>query len=197
MNEDFSLISRLVNGEDAAFEILYKKHYKVLCLFAHRYVNDHFVAESIVSDVFYNIWLKRNELAITTSLRNYLMQAVKNRCYNYLIEQKRLSVLKENYAEDLFNKEMSFETQNEYPLASILSKELDLKIEVAINSLPPKTKNIFLLSRTYKLKYADIAEKTNLSVDSVKYHIKSALSSLREDLKDYLTIFLLVYSSFL
>lgn len=197
MTDDSSLIKGLLLGDENAYETLYTMHYGVLCLFARRYVEDSYVAETMVSDVIYNIWRKKESLTINTSLRNYLMQSVKNRCINHIEQQKKQSALKTHYADDITAREMSFESESEYPLATILSKELDLKIQQVLNSLPEKTRDIFLLSRSADLKYADIALQTNMSVDSVKYHIKSALSTLREELKDYLLSIILFLSLFL
>lgn len=65
-----------------------------------------------------------------------------------------------------------------------------------INNLPALTRRIFCLSRFENLKYEEIAQEVNVSVNVVKYHIKSALSHLREELKDYLPLFLLIFFPF-
>ena len=76
--QEKELIEGLRKGDEVAYKTLYKLHYRVLCAFAYTYANDSFIAESIVSDVIFNIWEKHETLEINPSLRAYLMKAVKN-----------------------------------------------------------------------------------------------------------------------
>lgn len=86
---DENLIEGLRLGDEQAYKSLYKLHYKVLCVFAYTYVKDYFVAETLVSDIIFNIWEKRDSLIINQSLRAYLMKAVKNSSINYLDHLER------------------------------------------------------------------------------------------------------------
>lgn len=178
---DFTLIRKLKLGDESAYETLYKLHYRVLCLYAYKFVEDSTTAENLVSDVIYNMWVKRESIEITSSLRNYLIQSVKNRCYNYLKQENRRREIAEEYYTNQIDP-YSSSNEDDTPLSQLLLKELDLKIAKSIDNLPPTTQNIFNLSRFTNLKYAEIAGRTGLSVDSIKYHIKSALSKLREEL---------------
>ncbi|WP_287827032.1 RNA polymerase sigma-70 factor [Bacteroides sp.] len=196
MKTESNLIEELRAGVESAYASLYNEHYSILCVFAKQYVKDSYTAETIVSDVMFTIWCKRAEISIHSSLRNYLMQAVKNSCYNYLLKYKR---------EQLFSQQIDGNTEDQIPqlslydnspLTDILSKELDIKIKKAIEELPIKTREIFLMSRLQDLKYKEIADKTNLSIDSVKYHVKQALSALRESLGDYLVLVLALLKTF-
>lgn len=193
---DLSLIYRLKLGEEEAYKILYEKHYRILCLYASKFVADSSVAESIVSEVIFNLWDKRANWEITTSLRNYLIQSVKNRCYNYLKQKQRVAqIIRNDDLSDISNEITINEDDSSDPLMNILLNELDLKIEESLAKLSDKTREIFLLSRQSGLKYNEIAESTGMSVDAVKYHIKVALSSLRNDLSDYLVLVMILYLS--
>lgn len=181
--KDSTLVKQLQLGNVKAFETLYRLHYNILCLYANKLVGDANLAENLVSDVIYNIWLKRETLEITSSLRNYLIQAVKNRCYNHLKqEQRRREILQEYYNPTGNNTEASIFDENDCPLTELLAKELDIRLKESINNLPTTTRKVFKLSRFSELKYSEIAHETGLSVDSIKYHIKSALSKLRQEL---------------
>ena len=92
--------------------------------------------------------------------------------------------------------QIHYEEQHGYPLSNLIEKELDIKINNCINNLPALTRRIFCLSCFENLKYEEIAQEVNVSVNVVKYHIKSALSHLREELKDYLPLFLLIFFPF-
>jgi RNA polymerase sigma-70 factor (ECF subfamily) len=166
----------------------------MLCTVACELVNDRFVAEMAVSDTIFALWQNRRSLTIHTSLRSYLIRAVRNRCLNFLAQAERqisLSKLHDfSEAEYIRN-----EAHSETPLTDLIEKELDIKINACIESLPPQTRRIFCLSRFKKLKYGDIAAQTGVSVDVVKYHIKSALTRLRAELRNYLLPLLVFFLS--
>lgn len=183
MNDDKPIIIGLSRRDNEAFKYIYDTHYKALCAFAFQYVNDRFTSETIVSDVIFYIWQNSEKIAEVYSLRDYLVKAVKNRSLNYLKHQKYQDDLKKHVKDQIDKEEYNYEKQPEYPLSNILEKELDLKIKRTLDSMPELTRKIFELSRFSNLKYAEIAQTTGVSVDSVKYHIKSALFSLREKLK--------------
>ena len=195
-NIDKVIIEGLAEGRDKAYEYLYETHYKALCVYATQYVGDTFTAETIVGDVIFNIWKNRAELITLHSLRNYLLSAVRNRCLNYLEQQKRQENLLSHIVEDMENKLRDYEEQAEYPLSLLLEKELDLKIMSILASFPKLTRKIFFMSRFSNLKYQEIANELGVSIDVVKYHIKSALSQLRTELKEYFIIIFLLFSLF-
>lgn len=184
--QEEELIEGLRNGDEVAYKTLYKLHYRVLCAFAYTYANDSFIAESIVSDVIFNIWEKHETLEINQSLRAYLMKAVKNSCINYLDHCLRQENLKQSLSDKMKKQQSIFHEHENYPLCSLLEKELETKIELSLGELPELTREIFHLSRDEKLKYEEIARQKNITSDIVKYHIRIALSKLRGDLKDYL-----------
>lgn len=183
------LVEQLKKGNERAFQFLYERHYAILCHIAENYVKDQFVAETIVGDTIFHIWEIRETLEITTSLRRYLMQAVRNRCINYLnTENYRkeivFSLLPDT--EQLNNKILIDDSQ---PLGTLLEQELETKIEEAITQLPKECQRVFIKSRFDGKSYEEISQELNISVNTVKYHIKNALASLRRSLEKYLICF--------
>ena len=87
---------------------------------------------------------------------------------------------------DNFENMLPISTPGDITSSSLLSEELEMKIEQAINSLPEKSQEIFRLSRFEGLKYSEIAERLNLSVKTVETQISRVLTKLRIQLKDYL-----------
>jgi RNA polymerase sigma-70 factor (ECF subfamily) len=83
---------------------------------------------------------------------------------------------------------------SDYPLGQLYEKDVLEILDQGINKLPDSCREIFLLSRNDDLKYADIAEKQGISVNTVKTQMKIALSRLRDNLKDYLVILLILSS---
>ena len=182
---DKDIIKGLKNGDNTAYKILYNRHYNTLCLYAHKIVADSFAARAIVNEVIFSLWKNRNSLAIV-DLRSYLMRAVRNRCLNFLNQEKRRNNLHPPLSEEeSAHLEDLGKYSKETPIDHLLAKELDYKIKAVIDTLPEQTRQIFLLSRSADLKYQEIADTLNISVDVVKYHIKQALQHLRNGLKDY------------
>jgi RNA polymerase sigma-70 factor (ECF subfamily) len=89
--------------------------------------------------------------------------------------------------EELLDAEGNYLISESQPLATLLEKELEIEIEKSINSLSDECRKVFELSRFEQLKYEDIAVELNISVNTVKYHIKNALSKLRADLSKYIS----------
>lgn len=83
-SDEKELLRHLSEGDEAAFEIIYDKHYESLCSIAYGYVKDGFVAESIVGDAIFHLWEIHSSVTITTSIMSYLARSVRNRCLNYL-----------------------------------------------------------------------------------------------------------------
>jgi RNA polymerase sigma-70 factor (family 1) len=181
-----ALITKLTQGDARAFEVLFKLHYTRLTLFANRFVNDLSVAEEIVADVFTDLWEKGHEVTFSTSVSSYLYKMVQNRSLNYLKHQKKenlyVSYLEKN---DLFD-EVRSTVENGYE-----EKELARQIKDAINTLPEKCREIFVLSRFSDMKYKEIASQLNISPKTVERQVSIALEKLRQTLKhvSYLLFF--------
>ena len=171
--DSFLQISR---GDEKMFELLFKTFYPSLCHFAFNILKSNDLAEEVVQEVFVKIWEKRQKLNITTSVRNYLFSAVRNRCLN-VIEHEKIK--------NLHNRKILEESPPETDYASdFLDPAIAYKIEESILSLPEKRREIFRLNREEGLKYKEIAEKLNLSVKTVEAQMGLALKTLREKLKD-------------
>ncbi len=166
---DIDLLLRLRNGDENAFESIFKKYYASMVLFAMNYLHDRDRSESIVQDVFVIFWEKRFVLDIS-SLRGYLVVAVRNRCHN---ELKRQGVIR-NYEKSI---EPNVEEWPQFP-----EKENIEKINKIIEELPPRRKKIFKMSRLEGLKYKEIADILAISPKTVEVQMGKALKYLREKL---------------
>lgn len=179
--EEIELFERIKNSDEGAFEILFHKYYKYLCLYASKIIQDDDSAEEIVQDLFVKLWEKREQLNIETSIKNYLFRSVKNLCLNFIqhnktklrYAQKVISEVEHNYSDD----------------DSFTEMELSQKIDEGINSLPEKRREIFKLSRQEGLKYHEIATKLNISIKTVETQMRLAIKMLRDKLKNYSSFF--------
>jgi len=187
MREDEKhIIHLLKQGDNTAYKHLFDNHYALLCSIAFEYLRDDFLAKTIVDDLIFNIWEKRGTIEIKISLRSYLVQAVRNRCINHLnLKQGKKEIPFSNMKQsdsNIINRHESFD----YPMATLLAKELDGKIRQAIESLPEECKKVFILSRFEEKSYEQIAEELDITKNTVKYHIKKALAHLNDYLGKYL-----------
>lgn len=188
------LILALRNGDQNAFDAIFKKYYKLLCIEAKAYFRNHFLVEEIVCDVFTKIWQKRAELTFNSSLREYLVQSVRNNCINYYRMQKVQEKLKQEVDEHQ-KRAFSLVDIGENPLDYIISAELEKSIHDAVESLPERYKQAFKLSRYHDLSYKEIAIEMGITVDGVKMNIKKALEQLREKLSNYLISIIIMLST--
>lgn len=191
--EELHLIHSLQSGDNQAYKYIYDHHYVLLCKVAYEFLKDDFLAESIVDDIIFHLWEKRETLEITTSLRSYLVQAVRNRCINYLnLEREkrevRFSVIdrQNEWIDSVF-------TSDDYPLARLLEDELEQEIKNAIERLPDECRTVFKKSRFEEKRYEEIASELGISINTVKYHIKNALTRLSADLSKYLLTLILLF----
>jgi len=169
------LITRLTQGDEKAFEALFKLYFEKLTLFANRFVNNMPMAEEITADVFTHLWEKGHEISFSTSVSSYLFKMVQNRCLNYLKRQK-IENLYVNYLE---RNNLLDEVCNTVELG-FEEKELTHQINTAINSLPEKCREIFVMSRFSDMKYREIAGKLNISPKTVERQMSIALEKLRQ-----------------
>jgi RNA polymerase sigma-70 factor (ECF subfamily) len=133
------------------------------------------LSEDIVQSAFVRLWENRHAIK-SPSIRHYLASAVKNNCIDLIRkkETQKKYVQRQTHQEEGHGSDFWAES------------ELEKMIETAINNLPPRCREIFILSRYEGLKSHEIAQKLQLSQRTVETQITKALKILRKDLKDYL-----------
>ena len=175
--DDKELYLKLREGDERAFQTLFKKYYSAMCHFARQFLNDSELAEETVQDMFVKIWEKRASLNIETSVKHYLFRSVRNQCLNQIQHEK----IKKQYASMV----LESAHQDIDPEHYYIEVGLVQRIEKSIDSLPPKRQEIFRLSREQGMKYKEIAETLNISVKTVEAQMGLALKHLRDELKDF------------
>lgn len=184
--EEQQLVNSLKSGDNLAYKYIYDNHYVLLCKIAYEFLKDDYLAESIVDDMIFHLWEKRETLEITTSLRSYLVQAVRNRCINYLNQEREKREVSFSAIDQQNEWINSVFPSDDYPLGKLLENELEQEIKKAIDRLPDECKTVFKKSRFEEKRYEEIADELGISINTVKYHIKNAISRLSADLSKYL-----------
>lgn len=192
MDLHLQIFKRLINNDVGAYEMLFKEYYSFLCSFAYGHTKERIIAEEIVEDFFVDLWKNREKLSISTSVRAYFISSIHNRCLNYLQREKPKFISSHDISA-LIDKEGTVgDKLISIQVPSLLTNELETILAKAIDKLPKSCREVFLLSRNKDLSYDEISAKLKISVNTVKTQMKIALSKLREDLKDYLTILILL-----
>lgn len=193
---DFSLSLRQLNFveitnsapvillDDLAFERLFKEYFKALHAYALVILRDEEQAEEIVQGIFVKIWEKRELLRVETSVKAYLYRSVHNECLNFIKRNKT----REKY-EDYTS--YSMDGYSESASKKLELKELEMKVQQALNELPQQCRIIFQMSRFEELRYKEIAQQLNLSVKTVESQMGKALKLMRLKLQDFLPLVLI------
>jgi RNA polymerase sigma-70 factor, ECF subfamily len=192
MDVHLEVFNKIANNDIQAYELIFKENYKFLCSYAYGLTKERHIAEEIVEDFFVSLWNSRHKINITTSVRSYFIGSIHNRCLNYLQREKPKFVSSQDISRLIDKEETIGDRLIALEVPSLLVDELEQALEQAIEKLPPECKETFLLSRYSNLSYEEIAEKQKVSLNTVKTQIKIALSKLREYLKDYLVVILLL-----
>lgn len=148
----------------------FRYYYKPLCLYAMHYLRDIDLVEDVVQDCFAELWERMNTEKTVSSVKSYLYMMVKNRCL------------------DTLKKERQFDfSTSPSDLADIIQDEeaeerslIEARLWTAIDSLPEKCREVFLLSKRDGLKHKEIADKLNVSVKTVENQVAKAMKTLKD-----------------
>lgn len=180
MQEDHEQVNTLPDQHDeAAFEIVFKAHFKRLHAYAFTFVKDNDVAEDMVQNTFVKLWERSPGLRIHTSVSAYLYRSVYHECLNYLKHEKVKAVHETHsrHVDISHAADASAQTQ---------LNELQHKLNQSLAQLPEGCRTVFQLSRFESLKYQEIADKLGISIKTVENQMGKALKLLRSRLIDYL-----------
>jgi RNA polymerase sigma-70 factor, ECF subfamily len=179
-----NLYVALKEGKQTSFEMIFRTYYQPLCKYAYSFLNDRDEAEEVVQSSFIQVWEKRADLNIQTSLKSYLYRMVRNACLNVIKHEK----VKNQHAQvQLAGGEPSQDSSSQRVIAS----ELEQKIYESMKVLPEQCRLVFQLSRFEELKYHEIADQLNISVKTVENQVGKALKIMRTQLKEYLPLLLI------
>lgn len=172
--DDIKIWSELKKGDIKAFEYFYNKYFEDLCSFAFGFIGNVNDAQDIVQETFVYIWKNRETIEMNRDCAAYLLQITKHKCLNHI----KHSAVQQKYEEHKENCD-KFNDNSDYSIDDI--KELQLRIKSALDKLPSKCREIFLLNSIEGMKYKDIANKLDISENTVKTQVKIAYKKLRND----------------
>jgi RNA polymerase sigma-70 factor, ECF subfamily len=179
------LWGRICLGDQKAFDSLFKEMYPHLCAFAQKILNNQSEVEEIVQDTFISLWQNKKEITIKSSLKSYLYQMVHHHALNKLAHfktqkfQPNTLVSLEQWKQ-IYN---SFAIDDSF-IQSFEATETEQLILRAVDNLPDRCREVFMLSRYEDLSNEEISEKLQLSPSTVRVQIFRALESIKEFLSN-------------
>ena len=158
------------------FQEIFYKHYEPLCKYAFTIVKEPHSCEDIVQETFLRIWEKKQNLIGSEELTWYMYTAIRNNCLSF-IEKKQKTVLGD------FNGQEIIDMPGERPSPATKETDYDTLLKEALTNLPPKCREVFVLSRVSNLTYKQIGDSLGISIKTVENQMGKALKILRAYIK--------------
>ncbi|RXK86504.1 RNA polymerase sigma-70 factor [Filimonas effusa] len=184
---DKVLLDRLSGGDEGALNDIYLLYWEGLFLSAFNVLKDKAACEDILQDLFLQLWQKRNQIQINSSLSAYLYTAVRYNVFRHIRTGKvrnELFMHIDERVEGLVTEQM----------VAAEERELNQKVAQAVAALPEKCREVYILSREEELSHKEIASKLNISTKTVENQITIALKRVRSSLNTLSIVVLLFLS---
>jgi len=176
LHTEKELIKKLSNGDSFAFEVLFYKYRNKVKGFTIRMVPAQIDPEEIVQEVFVKVWLKRESINPDKDFQSFLFSIAKN----LVLDQLKSAVNRRLYfVGEYFQQDLQIDSDSE----SQINEETENKLSELIHKIPERRREIFLLSRYEGLSYKQIAERLNISENTVDSQIRNALAFLRKEFR--------------
>lgn len=178
------ILSALKQDSKEAFSLLFRTYYTDLVLFCGNFVKDKSSCEDIVQSIFFKLWNDRKNIQIETSLKSYLLKAVRNSCMDEFRHQEIVRRYESDYENTVLD---CYDTEN-----YVLYSDLHDHLHRALEQLPPQYREVFEMNRFEGLKYREIARKLDVSERTVEVRVSKSLEILRKQLKDFFLMLFLI-----
>jgi RNA polymerase sigma-70 factor (ECF subfamily) len=182
---DQTLITLLRQGDKDAYTVIYDRYKNLLYNHAYKKLGDPEEVKDVLQELFTNLWNKRVDIPVAMNLSGYLYAGIRNRILNLLshkeVENKYLTSIQQYTQEGDYSTDLVI---REKEMADLIQKEID--------QLPPKMREVFLLSRKENLSHHEIAEQLSISEQTVAKQVTNALRILRVRLGSFFLLLLLL-----
>ena len=183
MKVDEQLLEDIKDGKASALEIFFQNSHARLLNYAKLFVARDAVAADMVQEAFIHFWDKRKELRRGKSIESLIFTSVRNRCLNYLRDENTYKNHLDNFKAERTDiqhlAQYDFLSNEEESLEELLLKELN----ISIDNLPEKCRQVFVMNKIDGKKQREIAEELGISQKVVEKHIATAKMKLRESLE--------------
>lgn len=177
--DDEDVLISFQQGDDSAYEIIYDRYWALLYRHARKMLQNDEEAKDVVQEVFMVLWTKLSTSGINQPLAAFLYTATRNKVLDYIKHSK----VKAKYLASL---QHEMESQLQPPDGLVRERQLARQIESEIQFLPPKMREIFVMSRREYKSYKEISEYLQISDKTVKKQVSNALHILKARLGAFL-----------
>lgn len=176
------LLAKIAGGDEHAFRAVFDHYQQYIFTFAQKITRSDSDAEEIVQDIFLKIWFGRNQLPAVENFGAYLNRLVRNHALNLLRHEAVISRIKTEI--ELSSSENDLGTQQ-----TLDYKEAKELLDEVVNRLPEQQRRVYALCHFEGLKYDEAAAQLNISPDTVHYHMKLALATIRKHFKRHALLY--------
>lgn len=181
------LLCRISTGDEKAFNELFSLYRNRLYAYLVKVTKSKETAEEATLDIFLKIWNARHVLGEINNFETFIFRVVHNKAIDYLRMAKRSRLQQQEIWLDI-----EAQLHAAHADEQLLKRETEAAIRAAVSRLSPQRQEVFRLSREEFLSYDEIAEKMNLSKNTIRNHLSSALSFIRGHLDEGLDIATLI-----
>ena len=173
---DNELLALLDKDSELAFSEIYNRYWEKMYSYSIRLTKSDEESADIVQEIFISLWNRKSDLTVRGSLASYLIKSARNLSLRYIERNIHLTDFSEKLTEFIADTSQNIEE-------SISVKELERQIELGIEKLPKKMKEVYILSRNEQLSYREISLKLNISEETVKKQIHNSLKIISSALR--------------
>lgn len=185
-SDNVTLIESLRNGDEVAYTYLIDNYHHKLCVYANSLVQNIYSAEDIVQNVFIKVWEQRSRLKSDHAIKSFLYKLVYNEFIDLYRKNQSLFSLEKSYHDALNTIALEDDSESFQRILKVVNKEID--------GLPPKCKEVFILSKKEGLTNIEIVEHLEVSIKTVEAQITKAFSILRSSMQEKIkSIFFLFF----
>ena len=175
--EDKTLFAKIAEGDAEAFKKLFHRYSELLVPFIVKLIQSREGQHEIIQEIFLKIWLHRHKLPGVDNPKGWIIRIAANEATNYLQQLARQNRL-------MFKAKGKADAQPINPEQVLAAKDTALLIAEAVSRLPPGVQRVYLLSREEQLTIPEIAAKLNISENTVKNQLVTALKRIKKHLQD-------------
>jgi len=186
LHTEKELVEKLKEGDSFAFEVLFYKYRNKVKGFAQKMVPSQIDPEETVQEVFVKLWLKKEMINPEKDFQSYLFSIAKNLVLDHLKSavNRKLYFVDEHFQQDL---------QSDESLEHTIPTDFEEQMLSLIEQIPERRREIFRLSRFEGMTYKQIAERLNITENTVDSQIRNALAFLRKEFRKFVVLFFLLF----
>ncbi|WP_316846383.1 RNA polymerase sigma-70 factor [Pedobacter psychrodurus] len=176
------LLVRIASGDELAFRAVFEHYQQLVFTFAQKITRSDSDAEEIVQDIFLKVWFNRGHLPGIENFGAYLNRLARNQALNLLRHEAVISRVKTELGLNTTENDLGTQQKLDY-------KEAKQLLDDIVRKLPEQQRRVYALCHFEGLKYDEAAAQLNISADTVHYHMKRALATIREHFKRHAALY--------